>query len=194
MTVTLASTSLIRQRLLRASGVDFTVRPPDVDEGAVKRQEKLAPPQLACKLAEVKALAVSAKAAGSLVIGADQVLAIEGRALDKPRDAEEAREHLMLLRGKTHILHTAVACSRNNVILWVHSEDARLTMRDFSDAMLDRHIARAGHDITSSVGAYKIESEGVQLFSRIEGSYFAILGLPILSLLEFLREQGELPR
>lgn len=180
--------------MLEAAGLEIAVQSPDVDEAEIKMRERLGPRHLAVRLAEAKALALSRElVGGSLVVGADQVLAIGDLILDKPHDSAQAREHLRLLRGRTHILHTAVACARNGKILWVHHDAAAMTMRTFSDSMLDWHIMRAGDDVRSSVGAYKIENEGAQLFERIEGSYFTILGLPLLPLLEFLRKQGELP-
>ncbi len=176
-----------------AAGLEFTVRSPGVDEAAIKMRENLEPCRLAARLAEAKARTVSMEIGTSLVIGADQVLAMGDAVLDKPENITEAREHLALLRGRTHTLHSAVACARDGEILWVYSDTARMTMRAFSDPMLDRHIAESGDDILSSVGAYKIESRGVQLFEKIDGSYFTVLGLPLLPLLDFLRKQGELP-
>lgn len=194
VTIVLASTSQIRQKLLRAAGVKFSICAPGVDESAIKAQGQRDPDRLATRLAEAKAQAVSIGMKDALIVGADQVLSFRHVILDKPRDTGEAREHLQLLRGKTHMLHSAVACARDGIILWNCHDSARMTMRDFSDAFMDRYIAEVGDGLTSSVGGYKMEESGLQLFDKIEGSYFTILGLPLLPLLEFLRKQGGLER
>jgi len=193
MTVILASTSPIRRAVLQDAGVAFLVRPPLTDEAELKKAFGPAKPDdIAMALAEAKACSISQEGALELVIGADQVLSLTGTVFDKPRDLAEARAHLSALRGKTHELHSAVACALGGKIIWRRMKTARLTMRSFSDSFLESYMVRMRSEITSSVGAYKLEGEGIQLFERIEGDYFAILGLPLLPLLAFLREQGEL--
>jgi septum formation protein len=126
------------------------------------------------------------------VIGADQVLNLGGRIFDKPASAHEARRHLLELRGRSHILETAVCCAAADNIVWRHLGRATLTMRMFSDAFLDDYLSRTGSDVLTSVGGYRLESLGAQLFDAVEGDYFTILGLPLLPLLDFLRRQGAL--
>ena len=188
--VILASASLSRAALLRAAGIAFHVQPPAVDEDEVKRSlrvEGVSADEIAVALAELKALGVSRGAGPALVIGADQILTCDGVQFDKPIDLVAARDQLLALRGRTHALHTALAVASQNAVIWHHVEVARLTMRPFSDRFLDRYLADAGESILTSVGAYRLEGPGVQLFSRIDGAFFTILGLPILPLLEFLR-------
>ncbi len=192
--VTLASRSAARAAILRAAGIAFQTVSPDVDEAVAKRglrAEGATPRAVAETLARMKAIAVSRDRAG-LVIGADQTLELDGELHDKAASLEEARRRLTLLRGKTHALHAAVAVARGGVAIWDHAETARLTMRAFSDRFLDRYLARAGEAILTSVGGYQLEGEGAQLFEAIEGDYFAILGLPLLPLLETLRREGAL--
>jgi len=188
----LASGSAARRQMLEAVGLSFEVETPRVDEEAAKaslRAEGLKPRDQADALAELKALSVSRKRAG-FVIGADQMLAIGGEVFDKPRDAAEAREHLLRLRGQTHELITAAVVAKEGAIIWRHIDTPRLRMRVFSDAFLDDYLARAGDDVLRSVGAYQLEGLGAQLFERVEGDYFSVLGLPLLPLLAFLREHG----
>ncbi len=194
MTVILASTSPIRRTVLQNAGVAVSVRPPLTDEAELKKTLGPAKPEaVALALAEAKACSISKAGALELVVGADQVLAFAGAIFDKPRGLAEARTQLSALRGKTHELHSALACARGGKIVWRCVKTARLTMRSFSNLYLESYLGRMGGEITRSVGAYKLEGEGVQLFEKIEGDYFAILGLPLLPLLAFLREQGELP-
>lgn len=193
MTVILASTSSIRQAMLRQAGVSFSVRPPLTDEAQLKKALSLANPKdFAAALADAKANSVSGRESSELVIGADQVLAFDGAIYDKPHDLAMARAHLSALRGKTHELHSALACARGGKIIWRCATTARLTMRPFSEAFIDSYLARIGSEATRSVGAYEFEGEGIQLFEKTEGDYFTILGLPLLPLLAFLRDQGEL--
>lgn len=176
--------------MLEAAGLSFTVEVPRVDEEAAKaslRAEGLRPREQADALAELKALSVSRKQPG-FVIGADQMLAIEGAALDKPKDAAEARDHLIRLRGKTHELITAAVVAREGSVIWRHIDTPKLKMRAFSDAFMDDYLTRAGENVLRSVGAYQLEGLGAQLFERVEGDYFSVLGLPLLPLLAFLRE------
>ncbi len=192
MTLILASGSAARRRMLEAVGLAFIVEAPRVDEEAAKaslRAGGLKPRDQADALAELKALSVSRKSEG-FVIGADQMLAIEGDVLDKPKDAEEARTHLERLRGKTHELVTAAVVAREGSIIWRHVDTPKLRMRAFSDVFLTDYLERAGTNVLHSVGAYQLEGLGAQLFERVEGDYFSVLGLPLLPLLAFLREHG----
>lgn len=190
MSLILASGSAARRRLLEAAGLSFEVEAPRVDEEAAKasfRAEGMPPRAQADALAELKALSVARRRAG-FVIGADQMLAVEGEVLDKPRHRAEAREQLLRLRGRTHELITAVVVAREGAAIWRHIDTPRLTMRAFSDVFLDDYLNRAGADVLTSVGAYQLEGLGAQLFERVEGDYFSVLGLPLLPLLAFLRE------
>ncbi len=192
MSLILASGSAARRQMLEAVGLSFEVETPRVDEEAAKaslRAEGLKPRDQADALAELKALSVSRKRAG-FVIGADQMLAIGGEVFDKPKDAAEAREHLLRLRGQTHELITAAVVAKEGAIIWRHIDTPKLRMRSFSDAFLEDYLARVGDDVLRSVGAYQLEGLGAQLFERVEGDYFSVLGLPLLPLLSFLREHG----
>jgi septum formation protein len=192
--ITLASQSRVRGDLLRAAGVAIETASPGVDEDAVKhRLSGSSPRHIAGVLADEKARAVSGARDG-LVIGADQTLEFEGRLYDKARDVAEARTRLMQFRGKPHQLHAAVSLARGDTVIWRETVTATLTMRDFTDAWLGGYLAAHGQEILSSVGCYQLENVGVQLFSAIEGDYFAILGLPMLGLLEALRREGALDR
>ncbi len=192
----LASGSAIRATILRNAGLDFEIIRPSVDEEALKaglRAAGLCPRDQADALAEAKALSVSQRRPG-FVIGADQILEFEGEAFNKPGSRAQARANLAHLRGKTHVLQGAVCVAQDGAVLWRHVEASRLVMRDFSDAFLDSYLAQAGEGTLASVGAYQLEGLGVQLFAKIEGDYFAILGLPLLPLLAFLREHGMVGR
>ena len=192
--VTLASASASRAAILRAAGVDFCVVAAGVDEAAVKAQMIGAGAdarQIAQELAQRKAMQVSREHAG-LVIGADQTLELEGAVYDKPEDQARAREQLERLRGRTHQLHAAVAVAREGRILWATADTARLTMRPFSDRFLNGYLERQSEALLATVGAYRLEGEGVQLFEAIDGDYFSILGLPLLGLLALLRREGAL--
>ncbi len=196
MSLILASGSAIRRKVLEAAGVAFEVDVPRVDEEAAKaslRRDGLKPRDQADALAALKALSVSQRREG-LVIGADQMLAIEGETLDKPRDRAEARSHLMRMRGESHELLCAAVIARGGEVIWRHIETPRLRMRQFSDAFLEDYLDRGGDALLSSVGAYQLEGLGAHLFERVDGDYFSVLGLPLLPLLAFLREQGAVPR
>ena len=193
--IVLASGSRARREMLAAAGVPFTVQAADVDEPAIrarmhKADANVDPKKIAAVLAAAKAEDVSGKIGGSLIIGADQVLALGRSLLSKAPSLEAAREALRQLRGRTHELHSAVAFAERGKIIWAHVGTARLTMRDFSDAFLDDYLLRAGDRVGHSVGAYELEGLGVQLFDKIEGDYFTVLGLPLLPVLAELRQRG----
>ncbi len=195
MTLILASGSAARRAMLEAAGLAFEVDVPRVDEAAAKaslRAEGMKPREQADALAELKALSISRRRAG-FVIGADQILAIEGATLDKPRDRAEAHAQLQLLRGRTHDLITAAIVAREGAVIWRHIDTPRLKMRAFSDAFLGDYLERVGEGALACVGAYQLEGLGAQLFERVEGDYFSVLGLPLLPLLAFLREHGIAP-
>lgn len=190
--LTLASTSGIRRRILTGAGVAFDAVSPGVDEDAAKAELAGAAPQaVALELARRKALAVSAARPG-LVIGADQVLVEGGRLFDKAKTMAEAEARLKQWRGRPHDLVGGVALAESGRIVWDHGETSHLTMRDFSDAFLARYLADAGEQILTSVGCYQLEGLGAQLFARIDGDYFAVLGMPLLPLLDALRAHGGL--
>jgi septum formation protein len=189
----LASGSAIRADLLRRAGVDFAVETAAVDEAAIKQSfhaERLPAADCAVALAEAKASRVSRRHPGALVIGADQMLVCDGAWYDKPRDRAAARDELRSLRGKRHELVGAVCVVRDGERLWHVVERSVLTMRRFSDSFLDAYLDAAGNTVLASVGAYQLEGLGVQLVERVEGDFFAILGLPLLPLLAFLRGHG----
>jgi septum formation protein len=189
----LASTSQARQRLLRLAGISFVAEAASVDETAViesLQAERAKPRDVADLLAELKAVRVSGRHAGDFVIGADQVLSFGSKIFQKPGSKAAARAQLESLRGQTHVLHSAVAVAREGSVVWRIVQEARLTMRPFSDAFLDTYLAEADGDILGSVGAYHVEGLGIQLFSKIEGDNFTIQGLPLLPLLDFLRAHG----
>jgi len=189
----LASASPFRRRMLEAAGLSFRVAPADIDEDALKQrllQAKSAPPAIAMALARAKAEAISAGSREALVIGADQVLAFGGELFSKPADRAQARAQLLRLRGHSHCLHTAVALAIGGKIVWNRVETATLVMRAFSDAFLARYLDEAGDRVCRTVGAYEIEGLGIQLFERIDGDYFGIIGLPLLALLAELRARG----
>jgi septum formation protein len=189
----LASASTSRAGLLRAAGVDFVIDPADIDESVIKRDHQACGRDVvscATALAEAKARAVAPRHPEALVIGADQILVCDGEWFDKPQDLAEAAVQLRRLRGREHRLATACCVYRNGERLWQAIFTPKMTMRRFGDAFLARYIASEGNAVLGSVGAYRIEGRGVQLFARIEGDHFAILGLPLVELLSFLRGHG----
>ena len=193
--IILASASPTRARLLEAAGVPFTVESAAIDEAAIKqemRKADCAAIECARALAQAKAVAVSKRHPEALVIGADQLLAAGDEWFDKPESLAAARVQLQKLRGRTHMLVTAVCVVQNSERLWQASSLPELTMRLFSDAFLDEYVAAEGEALLGSVGAYRLETRGVQLFSRVTGDYFAVLGLPLIELLDFLRNRGAL--
>ncbi|GAB4526039.1 MAG: Maf-like protein [Roseibium sp.] len=193
MTLVLASGSRIRADLLKNAGLAIEIDPADVDERAVEApllKSGFPPEDLAAVLAEAKANDVSGRRPGDLVVGADQILAFEGERRTKPEDMEAARRQLLAFSGKTHELHSAVVIARDGEAVWRHVSTARLTMRALTPQFIGHYLAAAGDAVLSSVGAYQLEGLGVQLFDRIDGDYFTILGLPMLPLLGELRTLG----
>jgi septum formation protein len=186
----LASASRMRSALLRQAGLDFQIIPADADEAATKRaMEGADPMDIAEALAEIKARAIASGHPGALVIGADQMLVCGGESYDKPVDLAEARSHLRRLGGRTHHLCTAAVIVRDDEVLWRRTERPELTMRPLGDDFIDSYLAAVGEDALLSVGAYQLEGRGAQLFERVEGDFFSILGLPLLPLLGFLRHR-----
>jgi septum formation protein len=191
--IILASGSQARRGLLEAAGLVFETRVAHVDEGEIKRSaraEGVSAEETALLLAELKAHRIARLNPDALVIGADQLLVCEDRWFDKPVDVAEARLHLQALRGRTHTLVTAVLCQRGDQRLWHHVARPRLTMRHFSDAFLASYLQVEGSAVTATVGGYRLEGPGVHLFDKVEGEHAAILGLPLLPLLGFLRQNG----
>jgi len=192
-TLILGSGSRFRRAMLENAGLSVEVDPPRIDERAVEQSvahSGVTPGELAEILAEAKAVEVSERNPGRLVIGCDQTMALEDRLFHKPGDMEDARRHLLALAGRTHQLNSAVVLARDGAALWRHVSVARLTMRPLDPAFIGRHLARVGDKALESVGAYQIEGEGIQLFDRIEGDHFTIVGLPLLPLLAELRRMG----
>lgn len=190
----LASKSAARRAVLEGAGVPFEAVGSGVDEDVAKGgllAKRATPRQVAEALAEEKALAVSA-GRPELVLGADQTLEFQGKLYDKAETLEAARERLQTLRGKPHMLHSAVVVAERGAVVWRETQSATLRMRDFSDAFLETYLAAEGEAALGSVGCYRLEGLGVQLFSKIEGDYFTILGLPLMGLLDLLRRRGVL--
>ncbi len=191
----LASASASRRAVLQAAGLTFTIQPAHIDEADVKRTAKAdgaSAEAAALLLAELKARRVALRDPEALVIGADQILVCGDEWFDKPGDSAAAAAQLRALRGRTHALATAVLCQQDGQRVWHHVANPRLTMRRFSDAFLDAYLAAEGDEVTTTVGAYRLEGRGVHLFERVEGEHAAILGLPLLELLGFLRQRGVL--
>lgn len=189
----LASGSRTRAAMLEQAGVSAVLDRPLVDEDEVKaagRAEGVSADIVAEALAELKAQRITRRHPGALVVGADQMLECEGRWFDKPADRAAARAQLLDLRGKTHRLVSCAVVVRDGERMWHRIDSARLTMRNFSEAFLDEYLDRVGDDVLHSVGAYQLEGLGAQLFHRVEGDFFTILGLPLLPLLGFLRVHG----
>lgn len=193
----LASSSRFRRQMLESAGVVFSSVPATVDEPAARvamahNTPQLSPGDIAVALAELKALEVSARYPDALVIGADQVLALDNKIFGKPATTTAARNQLLLLRGRTHTLPTAVVLASGGQVVWSHLDQAELQMRAFSDQFLDAYLVAAGDMVTETVGGYALEGIGAQLFERIAGDYFTIIGLPLIALLGELRRQGAL--
>ena len=191
MSLILASASSSRKLLLTAAGVSFTVDPADLDEAALMAGLKDAGAEvMARRLAEEKALAVSRRHPGRIVLGGDSVIAFEGGHLSKCASLQEARALLARLSGKTHLLVSAAALAKDGALLWAHASPCRMTMRDISQEFLDDYLAQEGTAILSSVGCYHFVGRGAQLFARVDGDYFSVLGLPLLPVLAQLRKEG----
>ena len=191
----LASASRARAAMLERAGVPVTCDPAGIDEEAIKRECRAAGATVGTTadiLAERKAHAVSLRHPGRLVLGADQMLECDGAWFDKPEDRARAAAHLAILRGRTHRLVSAAVVVRDGVRLWETVDAAMLTMRPFGDDFLERYLDTAGEDVLHSVGVYHLEGLGAQLFERVEGDYFTVLGLPLLPVLGFLRDHGVL--
>lgn len=192
----LASGSAVRRRLLEQAGVAVQVIVPRVDEDSVREAlvaEGAPPRDVADTLAALKARRVAEKSGQAFVMGCDQVLDIEGRILSKPATPDEARTQLASLNGRRHKLNSAVVVFEDGQPVWRHVGEVRLHMRSCSDTYLDDYVARNWESIRDSVGSYKLEEEGVRLFSRIEGDYFTVLGLPLVELLSYLTLRGRVP-
>lgn len=194
-TIILASGSPFRRKMLEDAGVTFTVERPRTDERAVEKSIEgsgVTPAELAEILAEAKATEVSERFPDALVIGCDQTMSLGDEVFHKPAEMEGARRHLLALSGRTHELNSAIVLVRAGAVVWRHVASARMTMRPLDPAFIGRHLSHVGEKALQSVGAYQVEGEGIQLFERIEGDHFTIVGLPLLPLLKQLRELGAL--
>lgn len=190
MELILASVSVARRTMLTQAGITARFLPSHVDESALKASFKGPPPALALALAEAKAQSVAQAHKEAFVIGADQLLVCNAKIFDKPADLTEAAAHLRALSGQMHELVTAVCVTQGGEMRWRHVERVRLTMRPLSEALIARYLEAEGQEILGCVGAYRLEGWGAQLFEQVEGDYFAVLGLPLLPLLGFLRGAG----
>jgi septum formation protein len=187
----LASRSAVRRTLLEAAGVPVAICPADIDERGVEKAAPLqAPVAIAALLAREKAAVIAARNRGRLVLGADQTLSLDGRRFTKPADRAAARAQLHALSGRTHELYSAIAFVQDGAVLFENVGVARLTMRAVSDRFLDDYLDAVGDAATASVGAYQLEGLGIQLFERLDGDYFTVLGLPLTTALDFLRRHG----
>ncbi|MEO9458582.1 MAG: Maf-like protein [Lentilitoribacter sp.] len=188
--IVLASQSIHRKTLMENAGLNFTCQPADIDERAVELAIEgtgATPKELALILASAKALDVSQKIPDAYVIGSDQTLSLNDELFHKPENMEAARRTLLKLSGQTHTLNSGVSIAQNGETIWQHVSIAELTMRDLSPEFIGRHLSEAGESVLTSVGAYQLEKQGVQLFDKIEGDFFTIVGLPMLPLLAQLR-------
>lgn len=191
----LASSSQTRLDMLTNAGVPVEVHKPRIDEEMIKSSmlvEDANPRDIADTLAEMKALKISEKHPGRLVLGCDQVLNLKGEVFSKAGTIAEARSHLLALRGNTHSLLSAAVLYQDSKPLWRHVGIARMSMRDFSESYLDEYLARNWEDVRYCVGCYKLEAEGVRLFSQVVGSHFTVLGLPLMELLTYLTLKGDI--
>lgn len=191
MSIILASTSTFRAALLKNAGLNFTTITSDIDERAIEEsmlESQMLPADISEILAIAKAEQVSADNRNNLVIGCDQTLSFKGEMIHKPKDMEEARRRLLAFSGNSHTLSSAIALAKNGKVVWSHVEPCNITFRTLSPEFIGHHLAQVGNKVLSSVGAYQIEAEGIQLFEKIEGDYFSIMGLPLLPLLKQLRQ------
>lgn len=190
--IVLASKSASRRAMLEAAGVSFDARAADLDERAIEAGlEGAAPPEVALALAWAKALAVTAD---EPVLGSDSLVVVEGQRFDKPRDRDEAVRHLRAFSGKVMELHSAAAIAKGGEVVWSHADKALLNVRDLSDAFIETYLDAEWPEVSYCVGVFRIEARGVQLFDRIEGDQFTVLGMPLLPVLGALRDLGEMPR
>ena len=192
MNIILASGSSIRKQILNDAGVLFETEIKPIDEVAIKRsmqQEGASNISIVSALAELKSIKVSANSPG-LVIGADQIMVLEGAIYDKPKTIKEARERLLLMRNKTHYLMGSIVVSEGGVSVWRHNSKVELTARNFSEEFIDHYVYKEGDALLKTVGAYRFEKRGSQLFSNVAGDFFSVLGLPLLPLLDYLRTRG----
>lgn len=190
-TLVLASQSIHRKNLMENAGLEFKCQPADIDERTIELAIKdtgATPKELALILASAKALDVSQKTPDAYVIGSDQTLSLNDELFHKPEDMEAARRTLLKLSGQTHTLNSGVSIAKNGETIWQHVSIAELTMRELSPEFIGRHLSEAGESVLTSVGAYQLEKQGVQLFEKIEGDFFTIVGLPMLPILAQLRE------
>lgn len=191
----LASGSATRAQILRNAGVSFTVHPAEIDEDATKEEMRgMSGERVAARLAELKALFVSTLHPQDLILGADQVLEMDGEIFSKAETLDAAAAQLRRLRGRRHQLVGALVLAKNGAPVWAHTEKSSLWVRDFSDDFLDGYLRAEGAAVLGSVGCYRYEGPGAQLFERVEGDYFSILGLSLLPLLAALRDQGVIAR
>jgi len=188
----LASGSSIRRKMLEDAGVEFQVVRPDIDEEAEK-EGKASLEAIAKGLAEAKALAISRKQSGKWVIGSDSVVAVDGRLFSKPRDRQEAAEHLRFFSGKKMLLVSAVALARDGEVEWSHFGPAELEVRELSDEFIESYLAAEWPEVAQTVGVFRMEGRGVQLFDKVAGGHFTILGMPLIPVLRQLRKRGLLP-
>ncbi len=186
--IILASSSRSRRKILSDSGVKYKSIKPLVDEEYLKKGFKGSTKKLALMLAEKKALSVSKMHKDTIVIGADQVLSFKGKVFNKPKTIEEAEKNLKLFKNKTHYLDSATVIAYNDKIIWRNEQSPKMKLRNFSDKFLKNYLRKVGKEVTLSAGGYSIEKEGIQLFSKVEGDFFTIIGLPIIPLIEKLRE------
>ncbi|OBZ93603.1 septum formation inhibitor Maf [Pararhizobium polonicum] len=187
----LASASPFRRMLLENAGIRFQARAADIDERAIESRiesQGSSPQEVALILAEAKARDVATAFPGDIIIGSDQTMSLGARVYHKPKDMDEARDHLLSLSGQVHQLNSAIVLIQGNEVLWKHVSSARMSVRVLSPEFIDGHLRRVGEKALLSVGAYQLEGEGIQLFETIEGDYFTILGLPMLPLLAKLRD------
>lgn len=192
----LASASQIRLTLLQNAGIETSAHPVRIDEATIRQSlaaDNAHPRDVADTLAELKARKLAQRHPDALVLGCDQVLALDSRIFDKPQTCAAARSDLAQLRDRTHHLYAALVLYHQSKPIWRHVGTAKLTMRDFSDVYLDSYLARTWPGIATAVGGYQLEAEGIRLFSAVEGDYFTVLGLPLLPLLTYLTLRGFIP-